>query len=51
MEPSDFKAVRATVCTAGKFARPPAICVSIYCGLMYAVCVFAFTCAPVKEGC
>ena len=30
MEPFDFKAVRATVCNAGEFARPLAICLRIY---------------------
>lgn len=48
MEPYDFKAVRATVCNAGRFARPLAICLRIYCSFMHAICVFAFVCARVR---
>lgn len=52
MEPFDFKAVRATVCNAGKFLRPLAICLRIYYSFMYAICVFALVCVCVrmKEG-
>lgn len=47
MEPYDFKAVRATVCNAGRFARPLAICLRIYCSFMHAICC-AFVCARVR---
>ena len=49
MEPFDFKAVRATVCNAGQFARPLAICLRIYYSFMYAVCGVC-TCVCVCEG-
>lgn len=50
MESFDFKAVKATVCNAGKFCEATGnMCGKNY-RFMYAVCVFAFVCESGKEG-
>lgn len=50
MEPSDFKAVRATVRNAGRFARPLAMCLRIYCSFMYAICLHLYVCERERRG-